>query len=344
MSDSINSYQDQITSMQKTNQIRISNLKKKPIKVHFDNYKNLNGDLTRSVSRVGDGAIIKRFDKTPVPEKPNDVVCPHFLELKWAYGCPFKCAWCYLQGTFRFLKTKTQPVIKDRSLVESAIMSFLECNSPPEILNTGEVGDSLMEEGSNPFTKFAIPLFEEQNRHKILFLTKSDRVNHLLEIPEHKQTVISFSINSNSVAEKWEIGAPSIERRLKAAEALSDSDYEVRLRIDPIVPIIGWEDSYKELIDEIFGRFIPARITLGSLRGLQSTINNSRDRSWVEYLGERSNWGRKVAFRTRFENFSCIIDYLSDKGYRDIGLCKETVEMWDALGLNWKNIKCNCIF
>ena len=92
------------------------------------------------------------------------------------------------------------------------------------------------------------------------------------------------------------------------------------------------------------GMFIPARITLGSLRGLQSTINNSRDKSWVEYLGERSNWGRKIAFRARFETFSYIINYLSDEGYQDIGLCKETVEMWDALGMNWKNIKCNCIF
>jgi len=344
MSDTIKSYQNQIKSIQESDPVRLYNPRKKPPKIHFDNYINFNGDQNSLVSRVGDGAIIKRFDKTPIPEKSNDVVCPHFLELKWAYGCPFKCAWCYLQGTFRFLKTKTQPVIKERSLVENAIMSFFECNSPPEMLNTGEVGDSLMEEGSNPFTKFAIQLFEEQNRHKILFLTKSDKIHHLLEIPDHKQTVISFSVNSNLVAEKWEVGAPSIEKRLSAAKNLYDSGYEVRLRIDPIVPIVGWETAYKELIDKILEGFNPARITLGSLRGLQSTINNSRDRSWVEYLGERSNWGRKVAFKTRLENFSCIRDYLCDYGYTNLGLCKETIEMWDALNMNWKNIKCNCNF
>jgi len=37
------------------------------------------------VKQVADGSIIKRFDKTPYPVKPTDVVCPHFLELKWAY-------------------------------------------------------------------------------------------------------------------------------------------------------------------------------------------------------------------------------------------------------------------
>ena len=343
MSDSIYKRPNESMSINEPND-SLSKLKKKTIKIHFDNYKDLNGELSERVSRVGDGSIIKRFDKTPTPEKPNDVVCPHFLELKWAYGCPFKCAWCYLQGTFRFLKTKTQPVIKERSLVERAILSFLDSDSPPEMLNTGEVGDSLMAEGNNPFSKFVIPLFEKQNAHKILFLTKSDNIRHLLEITEHKQTVISFSINSNLVADKWEKKAPSTKMRLDAARELYDSGYEVRLRIDPIVPVIGWEDSYKELIDEILGRFMPERITLGSLRGLQSTINNSHDSSWVEYLGERSNWGKKIAFETRFRNFSFIIDYLLEYGYNDISLCKETVEMWNALDMDWKNIKCNCIF
>jgi spore photoproduct lyase len=330
--------------MQKPDQIRISNLEQKPMKVSYENYRNLNGRLSKRVSRIGDGAVIKRFDKTPAPKGQNDVVCPHFLELKWAYGCPFKCAWCYLQGTFRFLKTKTQPVIKERSLVERAILSFLNSDSPSEMLNSGEVGDSLMAESSSPFTEFIIPLFERQNAHKVLFLTKSDRINNLRKIAEHKQAVISFSINSKLVAEKWEKGAPSIDKRLLAAQELSDLGYEVRLRIDPIVPVIGWEASYRELIGDIFERFIPERITLGSLRGLQSTINNSRDKSWVEYLGERSNWGRKVAFKTRFENFSYIIDNLSDNNYRDVGLCKETLEMWNALEMKWENIKCNCVF
>jgi spore photoproduct lyase len=343
MSDTISPYQSEIAAVQEPEAIRISRFGKKPIKVHFDNYYNFNGELSRRVSRIGDGSIIKIFDRTPIPEKLNDVVCPHFLELKWAYGCPFKCAWCYLQGTFRFLKTKTKPVIKERSLVENSIVSFLNSNSPPEMLNTGEVADSLMEEGSNSFTKFAIPLFEEQNYHKILFLSKSDNIRHLLEIPRHKQTVISFTVNSNPVAEKWETGAPSIEKRLRAAKSLSDSGYEVRLRIDPIVPIIGWKDAYKELIDKILDGFVPSRITLGSLRGLQSTINNSRDRSWVEYLGERSNWGRKISFVTRLETFSFVIDHLADNNYKDVGLCKETIEMWDAIGIDWKNIKCNCI-
>ena len=50
----------------------------------------------------------------------------------------------------------------------------------PEILNTGEIADSLMHENVEmPFTKFIASIFETQKIHKILFLTKSSFVKNL---------------------------------------------------------------------------------------------------------------------------------------------------------------------
>ena len=109
----------------------------------------LDGCKEAAVRYVADSSIINRFDKTPLPTKSTDVICPHFIELKWAYGCPFDCAWCYLKGTFRFQPTKTKPVIKDCMKVESHTKRFLEEVITPEILNTGEIADSLMTEGTS---------------------------------------------------------------------------------------------------------------------------------------------------------------------------------------------------
>ena len=124
--------------------------------------------LTR---QVADGSIIKRFDKTPYPVKPTDVVCPHFLELKWAYGCPFNCSWCYLKGTFRFRPEGIKPAYKPLEKIKLHTEAFLQEVKTPEILNTGEIADSLMKEnGDSPFSKFIIPIFETQSQHKVLFL------------------------------------------------------------------------------------------------------------------------------------------------------------------------------
>ena len=316
------------------------------IKISLKEYELLDGSTRLLVQHVGDGSIIRRFDKTPLPVRSTNVVCPHFLELKWAYGCPFDCAWCYLKGTFRFLPTGTKPVVKSYDKIESHIRRFLGELTTPEVLNTGEIADSLMSEGSSqPFSKFVIPIFESQSRHKVLFLTKSNNIRYLLEINSHNQVIISFSFNVDEVAKKWERGAPPVARRIEAAKELTKAGYEVRIRIDPIVPIPDWEEHYTSLVDQIFASFTPERITLGSLRGLQSTINGSTDRSWVEYLKENSNWGKKVDFKTRYEIYASMIKKLKDVyRYEGIALCKETVAMWAKLGMDYRKIKCNCIW
>ncbi|MGB2878137.1 MAG: three-Cys-motif partner protein TcmP, partial [Dehalococcoidales bacterium] len=315
-------------------------------KVHYKEYVRLGQDKAILLNKVNDGSIITRFDRTPFPTKDTDIVCPHFLELKWAYGCPFDCAWCYLKGTFRFQPNKTKPVIKDLNKVELHTRTFLEEVEKPEILNTGEIADSLMGEGlSTPFSNFIIPMFEKQSRHKVLFLTKSDNIKNLLEISPHNQVIVSFSLNADEVAKKWESGAPSVDRRIEAGRKLNEAGYEVRVRIDPMVPVPEWGKLYIELIEQLFSKFVPSRITLGSLRGLQTTINGSTDKSWLEYLKENSNWGKKVDFSIRRNMYGTIIDVLKENyKYTDIGLCKETVAMWGSLGMDYSEIKCNCIW
>ena len=308
---------------------------------------HLQKGIRMRVGKIHDGSIIKRFDKTPPPVKPTDVICPHFFELKWATGCPFDCSWCYLKGTLRFLPQKAKPKIKDYDKIESHLKAFFSLpDHPKEILNTGELADSLMFENSGrPFSKFIISLFEEQTKHKVLFLTKGTNIKNLLEIESHGQVIMSFSLNAHEVAKRWEKAAPKVSDRIQAAKKLQDAGYEVRIRLDPMIPVPGWEDHYKKTIDTLFDRVTPERITLGSLRGLQSTINGSSDKSWVKYLSERSNWGKKIEFTIRYKMYRSILDHLRKcHGYSRVALCKETKAMWSKLGLDYRKIRCNCIW
>lgn len=315
------------------------------MRVHTDNFRTLDGSRETRVARIGDGSVITRFDKTPFPRAGSDVVCPHFLELKWGTGCPYSCAWCYLQGTFRFFDYKTRPRPKPYDRLEKHLLAFFDGDGVrPELLNSGELCDSFMMEGSKqPFTTFVMNLFDMQARHRILFVTKSTRIENLMSVPNVGQAVVSYSLNSNRVSGRWEVGAPTVKDRIEAAGRLKDAGFEVRIRLDPVVPIEGWEEDYSDLVSRLFSRFTPDRITLGSLRGLPSTIANARDRSWISFLDEKSNWGRKVAFETRFVMYQTLIDELKfNCGYKKVGLCKETIAMWKALRLNRRRVRCNC--
>lgn len=320
--------------------------KQSTLSIEFKNIPTLSDQVEPRFSNLSDGSIITLFDKTPIPRSKNDVICPHFVELKWANGCKFNCAWCYLNGTFRFRPMGKKPHLKDIDKIKSHLRNYFMMVKNPTILNSGELSDSLVFEGNgSALSKDIIPLFKDQSTHKLLILTKSANINGILRSNSQAQVIVSFSLNSFEVAKRWEIKAPSPKQRIRAAKKLFDAGYEVRIRIDPIISVENWKNEYKKLINHLFDNITPERITLGSLRGLQSTINNSSDKSWVEYLDEISNWGKKISFGKRYEIYNFIIDYLEKKyDFKQIGLCKETVNMWDELGMDFREIRCNCIF
>lgn len=308
---------------------------------------NLAGQETVLLDSIGDGSIIKLFDKTPVPQKPNDVVCPHFTELKWANGCNFGCSWCYLNGTFRFSSRGKTPYLKPCDKVQAHIKSFFEQWNHSTLLNSGELSDSLVFEGKEgSLSQNIIPLFKSQKIHKLLVVTKSTQVDGILKSDSQAVVIPSFSVNAYDVAKLWEKNTPTPRQRIAAAKKLFDAGYEVRIRVDPMVPIEGWEESYKGLLDDIFTDFYPERVTFGSLRGLQSTINFCKDKSWIEYLesGRSSNWGKKVKDQTRFEMYRVLIDHLNQEySFSKASLCKETAQMWNRLDLSYVGMKCNCV-
>ena len=295
-------------------------------------------------SRIGDGSIITLFDKTPPPAGPDDVVCPHFIELKWANGCNFDCAWCYLNGTFRFRPMGKDPYMKDHNRISKDLQQYFSEVRHPTLLNSGELSDSLVfENNGSALSRLIIPMFKAQDRHKLLIVTKSADVGKVLKSDSQEHVVVSFSVNADKVAKQWEKKAPAPSARIRAAKKLHDAGYKIRIRLDPIVPIEGWEKEYKGIIDNIFRNLRPERITLGSLRGLQSTINFSEDKSWTEYLDDKSNWGKKISFDKRHELYRTLIDYLKKTHkFANVSLCKETVGMWEKLGLDYRKMKCNC--
>lgn len=318
------------------------------IRIKFEKRKTIAGGIELLPVQVGDGSIIKLFDRTPYPEKPNDVVCPHFLELKWANGCNFNCAWCYLQGTFRFRPMKKKPYAKDMNKTKQHLLTFFaQVKDKPYLLNSGELSDSLVYEYNGyALSENIAPLFLAQKMHKLLIVTKSSNVSKLLKLAPTDKIIVSFSVNADKVARQWEKGAPSVNSRLNAAKKLQDAGFEIRLRIDPMVPIENWEDYYESLLERIFVKYglSPSRITMGSLRGLQSTINNAWDISWTRYLEEKSNWGKKIKKDKRVDMYSLIKNFLETKyDYSNIALCKETIEIWNKLEMDYRKIKCNCI-
>ena len=282
--------------------------------------------------------IVVPFDKTP-----PDIACGMFWELRWAYGCPFNCSYCYLRGTMR---GRMKPQFVRTELVLQALDEAFVKIKTPSIFNSGELSDSLM----NPqLMKPIVDKFEQQKKHKIYLLSKSgtQNVGFLVEEPR-RQVICGWSINAPEAANRWEKDAALPKDRIEAATLVSKAGYDTRIRIDPIFPIKDWQVYYGDLLHQILSKLVPERIILGTPRGLWKTIKYAKEASanieWIQYFAEDSSWGKKLAFGSRKEIYTFFYDRLEAEGYSQskISLCKETLEMWKALGLNPSSRLCNC--
>jgi len=293
--------------------------------------------ITKSIGSKEHRTIYEFFDKTP-----ESIICPHFWMLKFGYGCNFNCSYCYLRGT---LHGQMNPWFRTEKEILDSTNDFFEKMKNQVLVNSGEITDSLV---NIPLMEKIVDRYEEQNKHKILLLTKGSNVDFLTKKPR-KQTIVSFSLNAPSVSKKWELNSPSPLERVNAGKKVFDEGYEVRVRIDPIFPINGWRKDYSEFVDKLLSKFQPTRITLGTPRGLQKTRIFSKDRSWWKCAfednpSEDTGWGKKIELSLRKEIYQLIIDKTKETGYKGyISMCKETPELWNELNMDYKKCKCNCV-
>jgi len=112
---------------------------------------------------------------------------------------------------------------------------FSKKETTPQLLNTGELGDSLaMEEewyhGAGPFSQFIIEMFRKQDLHKVLFLSKISIIDNVLKLQPTDQAIFSFSFNAPSVVEKC--GEPNnLSWRIQSSIALQKAGWHVRRSI-----------------------------------------------------------------------------------------------------------------
>ena len=296
-------------------------------------------DITDDEESTWEGNnIVRLFHKTP-----RDIACGKFWELRWAYGCPFNCSYCYLRGTMR---GNMKPRYVRIELVLEALDEAFQKIRTPVIFNAGELSDSLM---NPPLMEQIADKFEEQIMHKLFLLTKFDKKNarFLIEKPR-RQVICGWSINAPAVASRWEMGVRHPDLRIEAAKLVSKAGYDTRIRIDPIFPIKNWETHYKDLIQRILSNLTPTRITLGTPRGLWKTINHAKkagiDMVWTTFFVENTGWGKKLAFTLRKRIYKFMFEQLEAEGYpiTRISICKETTRMLEALGLDYTSLTCNC--
>ena len=140
-------------------------------------------------------------------------------------------------------------------------------------IGTGEHSDSLALDKTLGINQHVIKFFAALPNALLELKTKSNHVEHLLELPHGGKTVISWSVNPQEIVKKEELKTATLDERLKAARMASDAGYKVAFHFDPMIDYPDWEKGYQELAEQIIDNIPPDRIawiSFGTLRYISS--------------------------------------------------------------------------
>jgi len=267
----------------RTNEVRVKQIasqSKLPL-TWIEKIPGTNGETGTEKLRAERSVLLLRDRTSPFIEQFKHPIgrCAKFYKLTAYNNCNFWCEYCYLYLTFRTQPVSTHFINYEKMFDE--IIKFDRSKKPKSlrVLNLGELGDPLAVDYITGFAKQIIPFMPEHAPGtRLLFLTKSDCVDDILHLDHGGQSIISFSVNTNSVFQKLEHRTASPEARLTAAAKAQKAGYEVRLRIDPVIFYSTWEEDYISLVDNIFEYVQPTRITIGEYRPSNGLANHISSR------------------------------------------------------------------
>lgn len=205
----------------------------------------------------------------PCPGSTAQALCCHYFTIDFIENCPLECTYCILQA---FLN---KPVITVHANIGGILAQVRQrvCAEPKRLfrVGTGEHSDSLALDLVLEINAQVIPFFGKLENAILELKTKSDHVDHLLDLPHQGKTVISWSVNPPEIIEQEEHKTARLHQRLQAAQKVVAAGYKVAFHIDPLIHYPGWQESYPRLVEQLFDTVPPKKIawiSLGALRYL----------------------------------------------------------------------------
>ena len=201
------------------------------------------------------------------PGTTEGAICCNYFTIDFIENCPFECTYCILQA---FLN---KPIITVHANLEQILAQVKErVSAEPKRLfriGTGEHSDSLALDPILGINQYVIPFFAKLPNAILELKTKSDFVDHLLDLPHGGKTVISWSLNPAYLVDKEELKTASLQERLQAMQKVSQAGYKIAIHLDPMIYYPDWKSGYFDLLTMIFDLISPKQIawlSMGTLR------------------------------------------------------------------------------
>jgi len=178
-------------------------------------------------------------------------------------GCLYDCDYCYLQGLYPSANTVLFVNLEDAF---KELRPYLDKTT---LVATSYDTDTMAIESLTSQTRQWIEFAAEHPSLHLEIRTKSANYRPLVKLSPNPNITLAWTLSPQSIIDRYEHDAPSLEKRLNAISEVIASGWSVRICIDPVIYTEEFETLYQELIDTLFQKIDPSAIsqlTLGSFR------------------------------------------------------------------------------
>jgi spore photoproduct lyase len=263
-------------------------------------------------------------------------VCQTAWEIHTVRGCLFKCDYCYLQNVLNIMVNIEVFIDRFRDFVNAHSQTLYKWDSHSDILPFEPEYNA-----SKPMVEF----FGTQNKAFLMHYTKSDNVDCLEGLKHNGQTMVCWSLSGHTQSRLIEKDTATDEARIEAMRKCRAWGYHVRCRFSPVIPVKGWREENRALVERLFSKVQPDVISLQSLSRFPEYDMVPRlldldllDPSFVgaAQRAKSEMEGRIVGpfpHEKRLEIYRFLLDEIKRiSPQTPVSLCLESPEMWQDLG------------
>ena len=285
-------------------------------------------------------------------EDDPDQICRSRYQFDTIYGCPHGCIYCeggmvavVFVNLEDFLARHVDPIVRENRWQK--VFMFNSC-----------LTDTLCFEPEYGLSELLAEYFAGTTDQYYLIHSKSANVDFLREIDHRGHTILLWSLTGDTFGPVLEPGTGTLDERILAAKKCAEAGYTIRFKFKPIVPIRGWRNECRRMIERVFAETRPDNLAMCmlawmSFEQLKSILDPAiLDPDFVRAAEESAGSlkglmegpfphdSRAEVYRFYFEEIR--------KHDREIpvALCTETPGMWKEfkglLGVGPRRYVCGC--
>ncbi|HWP96275.1 MAG TPA: spore photoproduct lyase [Syntrophomonadaceae bacterium] len=173
----------------------------------------------------------------------------HF-QLPLITGCPGICEYCYLNTNLGG-KPYIRIYINIEDILSQAANYIEERRPQTTTFEASAVGDPVAIEELSGTLAASILFFADQDLGRLRIATKYPCPPSLLDLVHKGHTRIRYTVNSESIIQRYEHRTPPLGTRLTALKELIHHDYPVGIMIAPIFLEGDWQSEYRQLLETV---------------------------------------------------------------------------------------------